>query len=313
MSACIVRQGGATLVELMVASTLGLVVALLASVLLVSSNGAFVAQADAASVDDAARYALAAIERAARQTGYIDWELGDAASADPAAAPAVRGLDAASLAPAAHALNNPRPAAINGSDVLALRFSGAGQGEGDGSVSTCAGFSVGEGQDGWSIFYVGLSTEGRPELRCKYRGANNWSADAVIGGVDSFQVLYGIDTDASADGTANRYLSASAVNALDAGLVGQGATEAERARDLLRRSWWKRVASIKVSLVLHGSRAAGRPIGPSLLDAFGAAYSRARGDADLGTRLDRTTMEGELSKREHRVFSTTILLRNAGR
>ena len=89
--------------------------------------------------------------------------------------------------------------------------------------------------------------------------------------------------------------------------------EAERARDLLRRSWWKRVASIKVSLVLHGSRAAGRPIGPSLLHAFGAAYSRARGDADLGTRLDRTTMEGELSKREHRVFSSTILLRNAGR
>jgi type IV pilus assembly protein PilW len=231
-----------------------------------------------------------------------------------AAAPApVRGLDAASLAPAAHALNNPRPAAINGSDVLALRFSGAGRGEGDGSVTTCAGFAVGAGQEGWSIFYVGLSAGGRPELRCKYRGANNWSADAVVGGVDSFQVLYGVDTDINPDGVANRYLSATVINDMDAVLQGEGESELERERDLLRKSWWKRVASIKVALVLHGAKPSGAPLGPAQFDAFGSAYGAAHGASDTGTRIERNTMDPELRKREHRVFSTTILLRNAAR
>lgn len=307
-------QRGITIIELMVAVTLGLLVVLFALTLLVSSNGAYVAQTEAASVDDAARFALAAIERAARQSAYIDWERADAAfGADPTAAPPVRGLDAASLTPAAYALNNPRPAAINGSDVLALRFSGAGEGDGDGSVTTCAGFAVGAGQEGWSIFYVGLSADGRPELRCKYRGANNWSADAVVGGVDSFQVLYGVDTDATPDGVPNRYLSATVINDMEGVLEAEGDSEAERQRDLQRKSWWKRVASIKVALVLHGARASGTPHGPSLLHAFGAAYSAVRGDTDIGTRLDRNAMDPELRRREHRVFSSTILLRNAQR
>jgi type IV pilus assembly protein PilW len=302
---------GMSMVELLVAMALGLVVVLAAIGMLLASNRAWVTQVQAASVDDAARYALAAIERAARQSAYVDWDRADAASdPDPAAPPAVRGLDAASLSAAAHALNDPRPAAINGSDVLALRFSGAGEGEGDGSVATCAGFAVGAGQEGWSIFYVGMSGDGRPELRCKYRGANNWSADAVISGVDSFQVLYGVDTDTVADGVANSFLSASVINGMDEALVGAGANDEARERDRQRRSWWKRVASIKVALILHGDGGGATSDGPRMLHAFGAAYSQARGDSDTGTRLDRNAMDPKLQRRAHRVFSATILLRN---
>ena len=302
-----VRQRGVTLAELMIALALGLLVVLTATALLMTAQRAWVAQERAAAVDDAARFALAAIERAARQSAWVDWDRADA-SAD--AEPAVRGLDAATLSPAAHALNDPRPAAINGSDVLALRFSGAGESEGDGSVTTCAGYAVGAGQQGWSIFYVGLSGDGRPELRCKYRGANNWSADAVISGVDSFQVLYGVDTDVVADGVPNSYLSASAINEMDAALVGRGATDEARDRDRLRKSWWKRVASIKVALILHADGGSGGADGPRVLHAFGVAYSQARGDADVGTRLDRNAMDLGLRDRVHRVFSSTILLRN---
>jgi len=302
-----VRQRGVTLAELMIALALGLLVVLTATALLMTAQRTWVAQERAAAVDDAARFALAAIERAARQSAWVDWDSTDA-PAD--AEPAVRGLDAATLSPGAHALNDPRPAAINGSDVLALRFSGAGEGEGDGSVTTCAGYAVGAGQQGWSIFYVGLSGDGRPELRCKYRGANNWSADAVISGVDSFQVLYGVDTDAVADGVPNSYLSASAMNEMDAALVGRGASDEARDRDRLRKSWWKRVASIKVALILHADGGDGGADGPPVLHAFGAAYSQARGDADVGTRLDRNAMDLGLRDRVHRVFSSTIVLRN---
>ncbi len=302
------RQRGVTVVELMIALTLGMLLVLVATSLLVVSNAGFVAQAEAASVDDAGRFALAIIERAARQTAFVDWEHESAAvGVDPAAPPAVRGLDAASLSSDSAGIDNPRPPAVNGSDVLALRFSGSGPGQGDGSATTCAGFSVGAGQDGWSIFYVGIGPGGDPELRCKFRGANNWSAEAVVGGVDSFQVLYGLDTDAAPDGTPNRYLSATEINALDEALIVVGANAQERQRERQRRSCWKRVASIKVALLVHGARQSRQVGGPPLYTLFGSSYSDS---ADSGTRVARSAMPPALQQRERRMFSATIALRN---
>lgn len=305
------RQRGFTVAELLIAVVIGVLVTLLAVTLLLTSNAGFVAQAQAASVDEAGRFALASIERAAHQAAFVDWEREDmAAGEDPAAPARIRGLDAASLPPSSAALADARLDAVNGSDILALRFAGAGPDEGDGSMTTCAGFSVGAGQDGWSIFYVGRSAAGDVELRCKYKGTNKWSAEAVIAGVDSFQVLYGVDTDTVADGTANRYLSASEINALDTALALDGATDAERARDQMRKTWWKRVASIKVALVLHGARPSRDASGAAVIDLFGVAYSKAAGAVDRGTRLTKAGLAPELRERERRTFSATILLRN---
>ncbi|UUZ51623.1 hypothetical protein LP420_06650 [Massilia sp. B-10] len=132
----------------MVAAALGLLVVLIAISMLLSSNRAWLAQVQAASVDDAARFALASIERAARQGAYVEWERGDAASRPRS--PARRQRCAGSMPPrcrsTAHALTDPRPASVNGSDVLALRFSGAGEGGGDGSVATCAASPWGPGR-----------------------------------------------------------------------------------------------------------------------------------------------------------------------
>ena len=307
------RQGGLTVIELMVGVSLGALVALLAVTLLVKSNAGFVAQAEAAAVDDAGRFALAALKRAALQTAFVDWEFENmVGGSDPAAAPRVRGLDAASLSGAAAGIGQARPAAVNGSDVLALRFAGSGPGEGDGSATTCAAFSVGAGEEGWSIFYVGLSAAGDAELRCKYRGADNWTAEAVIGGVDSFQVLYGLDTDFKPDGVANQYVSATDINNFDAQLDLEGETEAERERDALRKTWWKKVASIKVALVVHGARQSRDFAGKQVYDLFGAAYSdNAAGARDTGARLDKQQMAPTLRNRERRTFEATILLRNA--
>lgn len=294
------RQAGLTVVELMLALALGLLVALVAITLLVSASAAWVAQAEAASVDDAGRFALAVIERAARQASFVDWEHADAAAGlDPAALPAVRGLDAASLSSTMPGIDNPRPPAVNGSDVLALRFSGSGSGDGDGSATTCAGFSVGAGQEGWSIFYVGIGPGGVPELRCKFRGSNNWSAEAVVGGVDSFQVLYGVD--------GNRYLRASDINALDQALAVEGSSAQERERDRMRKSWWKRVASIKVALLVHGARRTQQAGGPPLYQLFGAAYGDGR---DTGASVVRSSLPAALQQRARRLFSATIVLRN---
>ncbi|HEY0490383.1 MAG TPA: PilW family protein [Telluria sp.] len=309
------RQGGLTMVELMVATTIGLVVLLLAASMLVSANRGHAAQEDGARLDDSGRFALETIARAVRQTAYVNWDRADAgAGAEPDAPARIAGMDNRSLVKTAELISDPRPDVANGSDVLALRFSGAGPApDGDGSITSCAGFGVGEAEQGWSIFFVGRSATGDTELRCKYRGATSWGADAIVGGVDSFQVLYGIDTDVPADGLANLYVNASVVSALDDGLALEGSDEAARDLDLRRKTHWKRVASIKVGLVLHGEKRVTANTRPVVFNVFGAEYADALGAADPGTRLDEGDMPGPMRERERRLFSSTIMLRNSPR
>ncbi|MES3020720.1 MAG: PilW family protein [Pseudomonadota bacterium] len=296
----------------MVAITLGLLVLLAAGTLLAASNKAYVSQIDTAAVDDGGRFALDIVARAVRHAAYTDFD--DAGMAPPVStyAPArVTGLDNHFLNNAAPGLSAPRPGAVNGSDVLAVRFDGSGASAGgDGSMSSCAGFGVGRASEGWSIFYVAAGPGGVAELRCKYRGQSGWSGDAVVSGVDSFQVLYGIDLDLPADGLANTYLNASAVHALDGAMTLAGGSAGERARELNRRTHWKRVASIKVALVLHGPSFARADSEPAVFDLFGPGYSAAHGATDSGTVLRETSLPAALARRERRQFSHTITLRN---
>lgn len=299
-----VRERGLTLAEMLVALALGLATVLAASRLLLFAGAAQSAQAEQSAIDDGGRYALELIGRAVRQAGYVDPAA--LAAPDPgavldAAPAAVAGLDARALGHSSAALDSPVPSQTNGSDVLALRFAGAGAGSsGDGSVTSCAGFAVAQGAEGWSIFYVARNSEGEAELYCKYRGTSSWSADALVSGVDGFQVLYGLDTDAPPDGVPNRYVKADAIRALDAALpAGLSPTEFNR------RTWWKRVASVRVGLLLHGSR----PTRP----APGSAIYRLLGqDAvdplDAGSSLDESSMTSDLRRRERRLFSMTLAL-----
>lgn len=309
------RQRGMTIAELMVSLAVGLLVVLLAGAMLVSANKGHSAQEEAARLDDSGRFALETIARAVRQTAYVNWDrAGVGVASDPEAPAPIAGMDNRSLVRTAEFISSPKPDVANGSDVLALRFSGAGAGSnGDGSMTGCAGFGVAEGRDGWSIFYVGLGAAGEAELRCKYQGSGNWSADAIVGGVDSFQVLYGLDTDQPGDGLPNLYINATVLNALDDALVLDGASSAERERDLRRKTHWKRVASIKVGLVLHGQKRVRLNTEPATYDVFGEEYGAALGGADLGTRISETDMPDGLRERERRMFSSTIMLRNTAR
>jgi type IV pilus assembly protein PilW len=302
---------GLGMAELMVAMAVGLLVLLLAAAMLVASNRAYVAQADAAEVEEGGRYALEAIARAARQAAFVNWDSGETGIGhDPTAAPRIAGLDDHAVTRASNAIDQPVAGAVNGSDVLALRFAGAGAAGGDGSMTSCAGFSVGHAGEGWSIFYVATAATGDAELRCKYRGAAGWGADAIVGGVDSFQVLYGLDTDAPPDGLANLYVRAGVVQALDDALLLAGADAPARERDLRRKTHWKRIASLKVGLVLHGHKRSPSPAGPAVYDLFGRAYADAQGASDVGTRISEAQLPEDLRARERRLFATTIVLRN---
>ena len=271
------RQAGMTLAELLVALALGLGVLLAGGVLMIGANRAYVAHEDAAGIDDGGRYALALIGRAVRQGAYVDWEhQGPAGPGVNGPAP-LAGLDSRSLVKTSIGIDDAVVNAVNGSDVLAVRYAGAGPAPGgDGSVIDCAGFAVHEAKEGWSIFYVARNGEGDAELRCKYRGAANWSADAVVSGVDGFQVLYGLDSDTPPDGVPNRYVNAGALAALDAGLP---------AAELNEKTAWKRVASVQVALLLHGERPSAAVQQPDGYALFGSAYSLAQADTDAGVQL----------------------------
>jgi type IV pilus assembly protein PilW len=304
------RQHGMTMAELLVSMALGLAVLLAAGSLLASVNRAWVAQSEAAAADDGGRYALDLIGRAVRQAAYVDRELVDPGAGQEVQPARFAGLDDRSISKAADAIANPLPDAVNGSDVLAVRFGGAGPApDGDGSVTSCAGFPVHGLADGWSIFYVARNGQGEPELRCKYRGASGWGADAVVAGVDGFQVLYGLDTDAVPDGVANRYVNASMIAALDAALVPGGANAVDQASDRLRRSHWKRIVSVKVALLLRGAKAGQGAQANATYDLFGSMYGDAHGGADRGVRLAEADLAADAPARERRLFATTFVLR----
>jgi type IV pilus assembly protein PilW len=295
------RQAGLTLVEMMVAIAIGLGVVLAAGHLLGLANGAYAAQLESAALDDAGRYALELVGRAVRQAAHADPARMDLSSPVDVLPARLAGLDARSLGKTTAGMANPLAAAANGSDVLAVRFPGAGAApDGDGSVVNCAGFAVADGEEGGSIFYVAKNGEGEDELRCKYRGAGSWSADAVVAGVDSFQVLYGLDTDTPRDGVANRYVNADAIVALDAALGGLPAQERNR------RTYWKRVVSVRIGLLLHGARTTRHDRAGGIFQLFGAAHAADAAGDDAGTVVREGALPEALRRRERRLFSMTV-------
>lgn len=311
------RAAGLTLVELMVSMVIGMFVVLAATALVVAGKSAYVTQDEDARMEETGRYALDLIARAVRQTAYENWDSdGGAIQASQTASPNIRGLDARTLKESTEGIDGALKSPVNGSDVLSLRFFGAGVGEhGDGSMLNCAGFGIPEHAPnsapddgrGWSIFYVAKESTGEPALYCKYRGAKSFATAAIASGVESFQVLYGMDIDG--DGLPNRYVTATEVDAFDDALVPTGADETARALDRNRKSWWKKIVALKVALLLRGGQGSGRAGGPVQFDLFGKDYGEAHARSDTGTRIRVEDLPGG-GNRLRKIFSQIIWLHN---
>jgi type IV pilus assembly protein PilW len=208
-------------------------------------------------------------------------------------------------------------AAVNGSDVLAVRFFGSGPAtKPDGTIVDCAGFPISEPaspsvieQDrGWSIYYVAVAPDGVPELRCRIKkdGASTWSSHAIARGIESFQVLYGFNSDG--DRIPNQYMTATAVTAKDGSL-----TPAE----LNAKTAWKKISGIKVALLISGSQNARSEQPASLYCLFGDTGKKPDGTldclnydyaSDAGTKITESSLAS--ANRTRRVFNATILFRN---
>lgn len=312
-------QAGLTLVELIIAIALGLFIVMAATVLLVSTKSGYLAQDDAARIQDTGRHAIEIISRAVRQAAYENWDEAEAPLAVSASAGAnLSGLDARSLKSAAPGIDSPLARTMNGSDVLAVRFFGSGTGDnGDGTMLNCAGFGVAaapsaevvEESRGWSIFYVAEDANGEPELYCKYRGAKAWTSQAIASGVESFQVLYGIDTDS--DDLPNRFLTATAINELDSAAILVGPDAVERKIEQHKKSFWKKVVAVRIALLVRGEHPAreATSLGAEY-DLFGKDYTSAFASSDPGVHMRDADLPKAKRGMARKVFVTTIQLRN---
>ncbi len=312
-------QSGLTLVELMISIVLGMLVVLAATALLVSSKSTYITQDDGAQMQDTGRFALENINRSVRQASFENWDKDTQDApivAIPEMAANLAGLDARSLKSDATTpgIDSPLTTTENGSDVLAVRFFGVskpGLTTPDDSIVDCAGNGVSapssmdtaDEDRGWSIYYVASDSTGVPELRCKYRsdGTGTWGYGAIARGVESFQVLYGVDTDG--DRIANQFLTATQIKALDAALGLSGAA-------LNKKTYWKKVTAIKVALLLRGSQVRQADAVNTTYHLFGEAYSDANASNDTGTKIGESSLPATTRNRTRKVYSATIQVRN---
>jgi len=321
------RQSGMTLTELLIATAAGLLV-MLTAVSTLSAARQGVNTVDAASqLRDNARFASDIIQRLAVQAGFEDLASASAPYAGSQAQyaqinqtaieelqPNVFGHDNATPK-AADPLHTATPRSAgdggHGSDVLILQYQAAragidpsGASDSDRSMMTCAGNApklapAGRQDRIYSILSVGKSVGNEPALMCTTRSESSGKpyTSPLIAGVESFQVLYGVDNvtpgAALAPGQAassipNGYLRASQ-------LTVPGDLNATHAN-------WRRVRSLRIGMVLRGpERSAQDAATLQTLFPLGSRYASA---ADPGSSY--TASDGRL--RQTVIF--TVHLRN---
>lgn len=320
------RERGVTLIELMVALTIGSLVALAAVAALIMARRGFNAVDNTTQMRENGRFASSVIQRIVGQAGFEDaangWFTYTATSQKN---PGLQGFDNA-LIPSAN-LANPVATGVlahgtrstcsvsdtscaNGSDILVVRFWGSnrpGTTTADGSVVNCAGIAepLNTASAAWSIFHVVRSASTEPTLACTYidPATSTWKTEALAVGVEGFQVLYGTEgvtpntaTSAPAfvadGGVPDRYLRASQLD-----VAGNAAATANN---------WRRVRSLRIALLMRGSTS-------SAVDKAGTARTiSVLGDGFVDTSNDvgsALTVAADGRLRDRQIYN--IHLRNA--
>ncbi|GAB7546164.1 PilW family protein [Cupriavidus sp. 8B] len=297
---------GFSLVELMLGLALGLLVSALAASAFHAVQLAYRATVDLVLLEERGQRALSIITHLIRHGGW------HGAAVPANASPALAGRDDCGQ-PGIAAMPTCARRGINASDALLVRFSGSGRAHDaalpDQTMIDCSGYAlpaaiVGSALAGGTrayvgtnLLYVGTGTDGEPQLLCRYPSRrdgrvldNNWTSGALVRGVETMQLRYGIDTDG--DGKADAFL---------------------RAEELRARgdAAWRGVLAVQVVLVLRGERPLPRAAAATALILFPPRASSAHGGAS--TPADDLVFEAPARPALiRRVFSASVRLRNAG-
>ncbi|NUO86726.1 MAG: prepilin-type N-terminal cleavage/methylation domain-containing protein, partial [Cupriavidus sp.] len=244
------RPRGFSLVELMVGMTLGLIASAAAGAAFLNVHAAYLAATDRVLIEERGQRALAILSTLLRQSG---WPGEPASGMAGTALPAVSGADNCGQ-PAVAAVPACARAAVGQSDALLVRFSGSGlpaaPAQPDATMTDCSGYAVAgtaanaastaAGYAAENLLYVAAGADGVPQLLCRYPTRRNglidgsgWTSGALVRGVESLQLRYGLDLDQ--DGRPDRFETASAITA-----PGDAA--------------WQRVVAIQIAIAVRGDR-----------------------------------------------------------
>ena len=327
-----VRQGGLTLVELLVAMTVGLLVTIVALSTLILSRSGYSAVDSTSQLVDRERFVVDSLSRVISQAGFQDYSgtvlttraISKKLGGDPE--PDLFGWDNAFYAQLAdlqissstNIVDGNRPTKCgtitdtscqNGSDILAVRFQGSGTvATPDGTMLNCMGNAepgiiTGDlDERAANILYVARdSNTGEPSLYCSFYkfSTGSWvSGQPLIEGVESMQLLFG--TDNVVPDTAPTYVAADQDTITDRWLRADqlrvtGNTTATKEN-------WRRVRAVRVGLVLRGPVGSAQEHVTATFAPLGSVYQSS---GDVGSTLT-TTADGRL----RRVINFTVHLRN---
>ena len=328
---CREQQRGFSLVELMVALVIGLVITLAAVSALVVTRQGFSAVDAASQLRDNGRFAADIVQRIALQTGFKDVSFVAMDPSQQDKADDTAGLIPANITGFNNAVFNSadltaataRTASVTGygSDVLILRYqtsklnSDPATNTADGTMIDCAGNTVttipaSRNERMVSVFYVDLDSSGEPSLMCwSSSPGSSPNPQALVRGVENFQVLYGVDGFVSVntaftgtpDSVPEKYLRADQI------VVG-GNTASQATYNN-----WRRVRSLRIGLVLRGAVGSRQerviqnfyPFGLSPDSAGGTPGSALSSANDVGT-----VFAAPADARLRQVLSFTVHLRN---
>jgi len=187
-------QQGFTLIELMIAMTVGLIILLVIGTIFTSNRQAFRVQEDNAHIQESGRFALEIIGRSIKQAGNA--EIPFTGSKVAFTGVAITGTDGAAGAP----------------DTITVQYDGV---VGDTSCSTtidlaevAAGRTIIQNHFNLDVANAELQCEGTNEVTPAIPGPPP-TGNVILENVEDLQILYGIDT--TSDQSANQYIVAPAL------------------------------------------------------------------------------------------------------
>jgi type IV pilus assembly protein PilW len=355
-------ETGFTLVELLVALALSTVIAAAAIAALTVARQGFNSVDASSQLRDNGRFATELIQRLVVQSGYQDLTYAGATRANEFAVagsatdpiPNITGVDNAlvkisqvpDLATAyvkrtsatvaeRKCSSSIDTACANGSDVLILRYQTSATNststQSDGSMINCAGVApaqapISKDDQVVSILHVARSSNGEPSLMCTYQDSlGAWQTYPVIQGVESFQVLYGIDGfstnkntlfNGPVDTVPDKYLAARDIVKTST----PNSPSASEITSVDTYKNWRRVRSVRIGLILKGpansaidKAATNIPkLCPLGVDPFTPANCIDQGDltaSSMGSEFPRGTSVSN-DGRLRQTLTFTVFLRN---
>jgi type IV pilus assembly protein PilW len=288
-------QSGLTLIEMMVAITIGLLLMVGISQVYLSSLSTQRTQSDVTMLNESSRFTFDLLSRELRKAGFRNsWQQSSANISEfcptegTLPQSAYIGInDATTISTSSADLSGTAIAISNKSDVLKVRFYGE-TANGTETMTDCHGYPVAANQLVQDTLYVAPdpANNNEPTLWCHTDNpapatASHPGALPLVAGVESLQLLYGEDTDS--DGIINRYVPWNLVSKVH------------------------KVSAVKASAVVRGPNALGLGAGMTSVNHFPGYDQTANSDAGAVFTPPTAT-----ASRLRKQYSTEIAIRNFG-